>query len=112
MGTQPHAAPIENHSACIARQPILTADKNVFGYELFFREGQEDDRSTSDVESATRTIIDTLNVIGLDVLCDGRLAFVSFTRRMLLEEYFLLLPPGEVVVEIQESIPGDCPELR
>ena len=112
MGTQPHAAPIENHSACIARQPILTADKNVFGYELFFREGQEDDRSTSDVESATRTIIDTLNVIGLDVLCDGRLAFVSFTRRMLLEEYFLLLPPGEVVVEIQESIPADEEVMR
>lgn len=112
MGTQPQAAPKENHSACIARQPILTADENVFGYELFFRESQQDDHFNSNVESATRATIDTLNVIGLDVLCDGQLAFVNFTRKMLLEEYFLLLPPGGVVVEVQENIPADEEVLR
>lgn len=106
MGTQPQTAHAAN-AACIARQPILTADENVFGYELFFRENQEDDHFTSDVEIATRATIDTLNVIGLNVLCDGRLAFVNFTRRMLLEEFFVLLPPGEVVIEIQEDIPAD-----
>jgi EAL and modified HD-GYP domain-containing signal transduction protein len=107
MGTQPHAASSAKSSPCIARQPILTADENVFGYELLFRENQQDDHFTSDVENATGTTIETLNVIGLDVLCDGRRAFLNFTHHMLLEEYFSLLPPDEVVVEVQENIPVD-----
>ncbi len=112
MGSHPQAAPQENHNACIARQPILTADENVIGYELFFRESQQAEHFNSDVESATRATIDTLNVIGLDVLCDGKFAFVNFTRRMLLEEYFLLLPSGGVVVEVQENIAADEEVVR
>jgi EAL and modified HD-GYP domain-containing signal transduction protein len=54
----------------------------------------------------TSAIIDTLNVIGLGVLCDGHRAFIDCSHQMLLMEYFSLLPP-EVVVEIQENVPGD-----
>ena len=107
MGTPATATSIEKPSPCIARQPILTADEEVFGYELFFRENPEDDRFTSDAENATSTAIDTLNVIGLEVLCDGRVAFINCTHQMLLKEHFLLLPPNEVVVEIQETVPAD-----
>ena len=107
MGSQAQAASIEDSGPCIARQPILTVDEEVFGYELLFRASANEDHFASDVENATCTTIDTLNVIGLNVLCDGRLAFVNCTHRMLLREYFLLLPPDEVVVEIQETVTAD-----
>lgn len=77
------------------------------GYELLFRENPEDNRFSSDTESATSTTIDALNVMGLDVVCDGKLAFINCTQQMLLKEYFLLLPPGKVVLEIQESVAVD-----
>jgi len=38
MANPAHAVAPEKPSACIARQPILTADEQVIGYELFFRE--------------------------------------------------------------------------
>jgi len=108
MPIQEQAADAEKPLPCIARQPILTADENVFGYELLFREDPEQNRFVSDRETATCQTIDTLNSIGLDVLCDGALAFVNCTQQMLVKEYFLLLPPDEIVLEIQENVPADA----
>jgi hypothetical protein len=108
MGTQAQgAAPEKKPVPYVARQPILAADEKVLGYELLFQQGQaEDNLIVSDTESVTCAIIDTLNVIGLGVLCDGRSAFIDCTHQMLLMEYFALLPP-KVVVEIQNSVPAD-----
>ena len=50
MGTKAQTAPLEKPSPCIARQPILSANETVVGYELFFREGREDRRFSSDGE--------------------------------------------------------------
>jgi c-di-GMP-related signal transduction protein len=58
-----------------------------------------------DGENATSAIIDMLNTVGLRVLCDGRLAFINCTVQMLLSDYFALLPPNDVVIEIQETVP-------
>ncbi len=77
------------------------------GYELFFREGRDERRFTSDGESATSATIETLNLVGLGVLCDGRLAFINCTHHSLLTENFALLPPGDVVIEIQETVPAE-----
>jgi EAL and modified HD-GYP domain-containing signal transduction protein len=107
MDTEALAASLENSSPCIARQPILTADEDMFGYELLFRSSPTEEHFHSDVENATGTAIDTLNMIGLDVLCDGYIAFINCTLQMLLKEYFLLLPAPDVVVEIQETVPVD-----
>ena len=101
------AAPAEKPTPCLARQPILSKDEKVLGYELLFRESQEENRFNSDHEGGTRSIIDTLNVMGLDVVCDGRLAFINCTQTMLLNEFFLLLPAEQIVVEIQDSVRPD-----
>jgi c-di-GMP-related signal transduction protein len=105
MGTQAQAAPTKQSASGVARQPILTADEKVVGYELSFQNSQEQPLPP-DIASETCAIIDTLNVIGLDVLCDGHRAFIDCSHQMLSIEYFALLPPG-VVLEIQESVPAD-----
>src|ERR1035441_5768683 len=107
MDTEALAASLENSSPCIARQPILTADEDMFGYELLFRANHTEEHFSSDVENDTGTALGTLNMIGLDVLCDGYIAFINCTLQMLLKEYFLVLPAPDVVVEIQEPVPVD-----
>lgn len=106
MSTGPQPSP-EPPASWLARQPILTKDESVVGYELLFRERPEDRHFHSDADSATTNTIDTLNILGLDAVCDGRLAFINCTRQMLLKDYFLLLPPDKVVIEIQESVSPD-----
>jgi EAL and modified HD-GYP domain-containing signal transduction protein len=43
----------------VARQPILTAEEKVFGYELLFRDGIENYFRETDTESASRRTLDT-----------------------------------------------------
>jgi c-di-GMP-related signal transduction protein len=92
----------------VARQPILSADEKVFGYELLFRDGVEDFFSGSaDADVASRNTLNTSMLLGLDVLCDGRWAFVNCTRDILLKDYITLLPSGQTVVEVLETVPAD-----
>jgi c-di-GMP-related signal transduction protein len=91
----------------VARQPILTADEKVFGYELLFRDGVEDFFRHADADEASRSTLNTAMLLGLDVLCDGRRAFVNCTRDILLKDYITLLPSEQAVVEILETVPAD-----
>jgi c-di-GMP-related signal transduction protein len=93
----------------VARQPILTADEKVFGYELLFRDGLEDffSGTAAAAEAASRSTLNTSILLGLDVLCDGRRAFVNCTRDILLKDYITLLPSGQTVVEVLETVPAD-----
>jgi len=90
----------------VARQPILNADESVLGYELLFRDGVVDYFSSPDSDAASRSTLDASLLLGLDVLCDGRLAFINCTRDLLLND-ITLLPPDRVVVEILETVPAD-----
>jgi c-di-GMP-related signal transduction protein len=91
----------------VARQPILTKEEKVFGYELLFRDGIEDYFCAKDVEAASKVMLDSSLIMGLDVLCNGGRAFVNCTRDMLLKDYVTLLPSSHTVVEILESVEPD-----
>jgi EAL and modified HD-GYP domain-containing signal transduction protein len=91
----------------VARQPILTTDEKVFGYELLFRDGIEDFFRSPDSDAASRSTLNSSMLLGLDVLCDGRRAFVNCTREILLKDYVTLLPAGQTVVEVLETVPAD-----
>jgi c-di-GMP-related signal transduction protein len=91
----------------VARQPILALDEKVYGYELLFRDGVEDYFRNPDVEAASRGTLDTSLLMGIDVLCDGRRAFINCTRDTLLKDYITLLAPQQAAVEVLESVPVD-----
>ena len=91
----------------VARQPIFTADEKVFGYELLFRDGVEDCFRAADAEAASRATLSTSMLTGLDVLCDGRRAFINCTRDVLLKDYITLLPAPQAVVEVLENVTPD-----
>jgi EAL and modified HD-GYP domain-containing signal transduction protein len=91
----------------VARQPILTVDEKVYGYELLFRDGIENHFRETDADSASRRTLDTSLQMGLELLCDSRRGFVNCTREILLKDYMTLLPPTLAVVEVLESVPVD-----
>jgi len=91
----------------VARQPILSANESVYGYELLFRDGVEDCFRSGDSDAASRSTLDASILMGLDVLCDGRRAFINCTRDILLKDYITLLPPAQATIEILETIEPD-----
>ncbi len=90
----------------VARQPIFDRDEKVFGYELLFRDGLQN-AFHGDSNEASRATLDRTLLMGLDVLCDGRRAFVNCTRDTLIKGLVTLLPSTLTVVEVLESVPAD-----
>src|SRR5258708_6143228 len=101
----------------VARQPIVDREQSVFGYELLFRDGLENAFS-GDTDEASRATLDRSLLMGLDILCDGRRAFVNCTRDTLIKGLVTLLPSTTTVVEVLESVPAvddvgkDCRRLK
>ncbi len=87
----------------VARQPIFDRAEKVFGYELLFRDGLEN-AFHGDTDEASRATLDRTLLMGLDVLCDGRRAFVNCTRDTLIKGLVTLLPSTTTVVEVLDII--------
>src|SRR5580698_10993791 len=90
----------------VARQPIFDREEKVFGYELLFRDCLAN-AFTGDTDEASRATLDRSLLMGLDILCDGRRAFVNCTRDTLIKGLVTLLPSTITVVEILETVPPD-----
>lgn len=100
------------------RQPIFAADETVIGYKLLFRTDVVSHFSGIETSEPARTTIDMSTLLGLDILCDNRLAFIACNREVLLERGIAFLPPNRVVVVIDPSVAIDdavlqaCSELK
>jgi EAL and modified HD-GYP domain-containing signal transduction protein len=100
------------------RQPIFAADETVIGYKLLFRTDVVSHFSGTETCESARTTIDMSTLLGLDILCDNRLAFIVCNREVLLERGIAFLPPNRVVAVIDRSVPVDdavlqvCSELK
>lgn len=105
--TDQHKLSAKPNTCFVARQQIVTANERVFGYELLFRDGIEDRFHPVDPEAASRSMLDSSMLMGLDMLCDGKRGFINCTREILLKDYITLLPSTQTVVEIIDSVPAD-----
>jgi c-di-GMP-related signal transduction protein len=96
------------NTVCVARQPILDLAGRVYGYELLYRGSVDATACTAEGDIAgARVLSDAVLALGLDVLTNGRLAFINFTRSLLLNGAGTLLPPTSMVVELREDIEVD-----
>ena len=88
----------------VARQPIFDSAKQVIGYELLFRNGEDDFFPGMDADQATADVINSsffLKVVD-DLTC-GKKAFINFSPRFLKHEMMTMLPPQSVAVELSET---------
>lgn len=105
--TERSAAAVESN-VFIARQPIFTKSLRVHGYELLFRDSEENVFPNIDGTIATADLVgNAIGGVGLETLTGGKLAFVNFTRKLLVEDYFTILPSDGVVIELLEDIEAD-----
>ena len=92
----------------VARQPIFTPRLQVHAYELLFRSGPENLFPDTDCSQASaELIVGSLATMGLDQLTGGKPAFINFTRELLVNDYFTVLPVERVVVELLENAGTD-----
>ena len=91
----------------MARQPIFDRSRSVLGYELLFRTNLENYFHPASNGNTSECIIDNCLLFGLNTLTGGRKAFVNFTREALIQDYPMLLPWEQIVVEILEDVRPD-----
>ncbi len=89
----------------IARQPIFDVTRSLMAYELLYRENEESTKF-GNIDGSTATSIllsDALTVFGLENITNGKLAFINFTRKLIMDDFALVCSPEEVVIEIVED---------
>lgn len=91
-----------------ARQPILDKHKNLYAYELLFRDSLNNVFPDIDGDLATSQMIEASRFnIGICEFTAGKPAFINFTLETLDTHYPEMLTPNELVVEILETVqPG------
>lgn len=91
----------------VARQPILDAAGQIFGYQLLYRGESEPSADRSADLHGARVLSDAVLGVGLDALTSGLRAFVSLTHHLLLDGAGTLLPPDKTVLELPNDMPVD-----
>ena len=94
-----------SESIYVARQPLLTATSEVFGYELLYRASWHAEACVDQKDvAAARVLTDSLLAIGLSDISGGRPVFLNLTRSLLLQDLSALLKPQSAVLEILEDV--------
>ncbi len=90
----------------VARQPIFTTKKKIFGYELLFRDSMENFVPANiDGDKATSKLLsNSFFTIGLDVITGGKRAFINYTENLIVKKLPLMFPRESAVVEILEDV--------
>src|SRR6185503_19490 len=92
--------------AYVGRQAIFDRRLDVVGYELLYRDSEENRARFNDVTQASaQTMLNAFLEIGLDNLVGKVPAYVNMAADFLLGNYPIPLPPERTVIEVLENIP-------
>ncbi|HEX3764140.1 MAG TPA: HDOD domain-containing protein [Kofleriaceae bacterium] len=92
--------------AYVARQAIFDRRLNVVGYELLYRDSEENRARFDNVTQASATtMLNAFVELGLDNLVGNVPAFVNMSAEFLVGDYPIPLPPERTVIEVLETIP-------
>lgn len=90
----------------VARQAILDRDKELFGYELLFRNGKNNCYPDVEPDEATsKLLVENHLSLGIDEITDSNRAFINFYEDTLLYRFPTSLDPEITVIEILEYVP-------
>lgn len=88
----------------LARQAIFDKDRDIYAYELLYRDSSANTYPTqlSDEEATGRIFFDALLLHGIEKISNNKIAFINLSTSGLLSELPHLLPSTKVVIEIVE----------
>ncbi len=109
----------------IARQAIYDVDGDIFAYELLYRamyshkeDAEKEGCKKKDDAFATLKVIANCQLMGLDSITNGKLAFINFGHQLLLNKTPTFFPSASIGIEIlervnpDESLINSCKELK
>ena len=86
--------------AYVGRQALFDRRLQVVGYELLYRNSDENRARFSDADKATaETMLNAFVELGLDTLAPGLPVWVNLPEAFLLGKYPIPLPPERAVLE-------------
>lgn len=100
------SAPAKN-DALLARQPVYETSMEIWGYELLFRDSNQDNSAKikSGDSATSEVLLNAFEQDGLDSICGQHPALINFTKNLILD-----LPPFDpkhFIIEILEDIEVD-----
>ena len=97
----------------IARQPIFDKRKDVYGYELLFRNSTTSMAYTgTSAESSTAVVLGGLFELGVEKIVGDKKAFVNFNYNSLLSNSIELVDPSTLIIEVLEDVEVDSRLMR
>lgn len=89
----------------VGRQPILDSEGRIYGYELLYRNSEQNSFPNIDPEQATiQLLVNTFLSIGIDQISGKSKSFINFSGELLIKDIFSRLKPEYVVIEILEDV--------
>jgi c-di-GMP phosphodiesterase len=96
---------VESLHAYVGRQAIFDRNLNVVGYELLYRNSEENRARFSDADQASAaTIINAFVEMGIERLCGNLPVYVNLPESYLLGTYPVPLPPERTYIEVLEDV--------
>src|SRR3954452_15344065 len=94
-----------NPQAFIARQPIFDRQRQVAGYELLFRSGDDAAHASFDSndDATSNVVLNTMTEFTLDHVVGTNKAWINVTRKFILDGLADALPPKRVNLELLEN---------
>lgn len=90
----------------LARQPILDQQRQLYGYELLFRDGESNAFPNINADEATSKLLTDHHLfLGVEKIAGGHLAFINFSADTLIHHFPTSLDPKSVVIEVLETVP-------
>lgn len=90
----------------LARQPIFDTEKNLYGYELLFRDGVQNSFPDVNADEATSKLITEHHLLmGVEKITGGHLAFINFSADTLIHHFPTSINPASMVIEVLETVP-------
>jgi c-di-GMP-related signal transduction protein len=107
-GVNPSATPDGTQLVHVGRQPIFDVDGHVVAYELLFRGNMSAvEAGRQDTYATTTVMINAFTEIGIHEVAGDRLCFINLTREFLSGKLALPFGPGQVVLEVLETVEID-----
>ncbi|MFA5904713.1 MAG: HDOD domain-containing protein [Desulfobacula sp.] len=93
----------------LARQPVFTTEKKMFGYELLFRHGFENCYPVgTDGDATTSNLLSNIFFpFDFNEILNGKSGLINFTKNLILQNIPLLLPKERFIIEVLEDIEPD-----
>src|SRR5690625_2345407 len=97
---------MEEINLFLARQPVLNKHDNLYGYELLYRNSEQNYFTDIEPEKATVSLlINTFLSFGIDKVSDGNRVFINFSKKLIEDVDFIrMLDARQVVIEVLETV--------